>query len=91
MKVLGVSEGYAVGTDEGYTNRSYLSQIIALDIGQYSPIPIIIGLILSFIARSEKLSKTSKSILYFGILFFGLYTMERAVEPLRDDSRFCIG
>jgi phosphate:Na+ symporter len=26
--------------------------------------------------------------MYFGILFFGLYTMERAVEPLRDDSRF---
>jgi phosphate:Na+ symporter len=67
---------------------TFSSQIIALDIGQYSPIPIVVGLILSFIARSEKLSKTGKSILYFGILFFGLYTMERAVEPLRDDKRF---
>ena len=78
---LGIVMGANIGT-------TFSSQIIALDIGQYSPIPIVGGLILSFIARSEKLSKTGKSILYFGILFFGLYTMERAVEPLRDDTRF---
>lgn len=78
---LGIVMGANIGT-------TFSSQIIALDIGQYSPIPIVAGLILSFIARSERLSKTGKSILYFGILFFGLYTMERAVEPLRDDSRF---
>lgn len=78
---LGIVMGANIGT-------TFSSQIIALDIGQYSPIPIVVGLLLSFIARSEKLSKTGKSILYFGILFFGLYTMERAVEPLRDDKRF---
>lgn len=78
---LGIVLGANIGT-------TFSSQIIALDIGQYSPVPILIGLILSFVARSESLSKTGKSILYFGILFFGLYTMERAVEPLRDDSRF---
>jgi phosphate:Na+ symporter len=78
---LGIVMGANIGT-------TFSSQIIALDIGQYSPIPIFAGLVLSFIARSEKLSKTGKCILYFGILFFGLYTMERAVEPLRDDSRF---
>jgi phosphate:Na+ symporter len=80
-QALGIVMGANIGT-------TFSSQIIALDIGRYSPIPIIIGLVLSFIARSENLSKTGKSILYFGILFFGLYTMERAVEPLRDDSRF---
>lgn len=78
---LGIVMGANIGT-------TFSSQIIALDVGQYSPIPIFAGLILSFVARSEKLSKTGKSILYFGILFFGLYTMERAVEPLRDDNRF---
>lgn len=79
------SLGLVMGANIGTT---FSSQLIALDIGQYSPIPIIIGLILSFVTRSENLSKTGKSILYFGILFFGLYTMERAVEPLRDDKRF---
>jgi phosphate:Na+ symporter len=78
---LGVVMGANIGT-------TFSSQLIALDIGQYSPIPIVLGLILSFVARSETLTKTGKSILYFGILFFGLYTMERAVEPLRNDSRF---
>lgn len=79
------SLGLVMGANIGTT---FSSQIIALDIGQYSPIPIIVGLALSFIARSEKVSRTGKSILYFGILFFGLYTMERAVEPLQDNSRF---
>lgn len=78
---LGIVLGANIGT-------TFSSQIIALDIGQYSPIPIIIGLILTFISRSENLSKVGKSVLYFGILFFGLYTMERAVEPLRDHNRF---
>ena len=63
-------------------------KIIALDIGQYSPIPIFIGLVLSFFAKGEKLSSTAKVIMYFGILFFGLYTMERAVEPLKDHHQF---
>jgi phosphate:Na+ symporter len=80
-QALGIVMGANIGT-------TVSSQIIALDIGRYSPIPIMIGLILSFISRKESISKTGKSILYFGILFFGLYTMERAVEPLRNDSRF---
>ena len=80
-QALGIVMGANIGT-------TFSSQIIALDIGKYSPIPIFIGLILSFITREETISKTGRSILYFGILFFGLYTMERAVEPLRNDSRF---
>ncbi len=79
------SMGIILGANIGTT---FSSQLIALNIGQYSPIPIFIGLLLSFLARSEKLTNTGKSILYFGILFFGLYTMERAVEPLRNNSKF---
>jgi phosphate:Na+ symporter len=79
------SLGLVMGANIGTT---FSSQIIALNIGQYSPIPIIVGLVLSFVARSESLTKTGKSILYFGILFFGLYTMERAVEPLENNNKF---
>lgn len=78
---LGVVMGANIGT-------TFSSQLIALDIGQYSPIPIFLGLIFSFFAKSEKVSSTGRVILYFGILFFGLYTMERAVEPLRDHEKF---
>jgi len=79
------SMGIVLGANIGTT---FSSQLIALNIGQYSPVPIILGLVLSFVSRSENISKTGKSILYFGILFFGLYTMERAVEPLKEDARF---
>jgi phosphate:Na+ symporter len=78
---LGIVMGANIGT-------TFSSQLIALDIGQYSPIPIFLGLVFSFFAKSEKISKIARVVLYFGILFFGLYTMERAVEPLKDHEKF---
>lgn len=78
---LGIVMGANIGT-------TFSSQIIAMDIGQYSPIPIFLGLIFSFFSTSEKISQTGRVVLYFGILFFGLYTMERAVEPLKDHPGF---
>jgi phosphate:Na+ symporter len=79
------SMGIVMGANIGTT---FSSQLIALDIGQYSPIPIFLGLLFSLFSKSEKISKTGKVVLYFGILFFGLYTMERAVEPLKDNPAF---
>ena len=67
---------------------TFSSQIIALDIGKFSPIPIFLGLLLIFFAKSDWVSRTGRVMIYFGILFFGLYTMERAVEPLRDHPQF---
>lgn len=78
---LGIVMGANIGT-------TFSSQLIAMDIGQYSPIPIFLGLIFSFFAKSEKISQTGQVVLFFGILFFGLYTMERAVEPLREHADF---
>jgi phosphate:Na+ symporter len=79
------SMGIVMGANIGTT---FSSQLIALDIGQYSPIPIFLGLLLSLFAKSKRISETGRVVLYFGILFFGLYTMERAVEPLRDHPGF---
>ncbi|MEJ7558456.1 MAG: Na/Pi symporter [Pedobacter sp.] len=79
------SMGIVMGANIGTT---FSSQLIALDIGQYSPIPIFLGLVLSLFSKSERISKAGKVVLFFGILFFGLYTMERAVEPLKDDPAF---
>lgn len=78
---LGIVMGANIGT-------TFSSQLIALNIGQYSPIPIFLGLIFSFFAKNEKISNYSRVVLFFGILFFGLYTMERAVEPLKDHAKF---
>jgi len=80
-QAIGIVLGANIGT-------TFSSQIIALDVGKFSPIPIFLGMLLLFFSKTEWISKTGKVIIYFGILFFGLYTMERAVEPLRDDPRF---
>jgi len=80
---LGIVMGANIGT-------TFSSQLIAMDIGQYSPIPIFLGLIFSIFTKSEKISQSARVVLFFGILFFGLYTMERAVEPLREHADFLV-
>jgi phosphate:Na+ symporter len=64
-QAMGIVLGANIGT-------TVSSQIIAMDIGKYSPVFLFIGFVLLFIAKSEKISNIGKSILYFGVLFFGL-------------------
>jgi phosphate:Na+ symporter len=80
-QAMGIVMGANIGT-------TFSSQLIAMDIGKYSPIAIVVGVMLGLFAHNKKLSQTAKALIYFGILFFGLYTMERSVEPLRDSGTF---
>lgn len=80
-QAMGIVLGANIGT-------TVSSQIIAMDVGKYSPIFLLVGFILFFVARTEKVSNIGKVILYFGVLFFGLFTMENAVEPLKDEAFF---
>lgn len=80
-QAMGIVLGANVGT-------TISSQIIAMDIGKYSPFLLLIGFLLLFISKSEKVNNTGKIILYFGVLFFGLFTMENAVEPLKNEPYF---
>lgn len=80
-QAMGIVLGANIGT-------TVSSQIIAMDFGKYSPIFLLIGFILLLIAKTEKSSNVGKAVLYFGILFFGLFTMENAVEPLKDEAFF---
>ena len=82
-QAMGIVLGANIGT-------TFSSQIIAMDIGKYSPILLVVGFALILLSRSERIGNTGKVILYFGILFFGLFTMEKAVEPLKDDPAFAI-
>ncbi len=79
------SMGIVLGANIGTT---FSSQIIAMDIGKYSPILLLLGFILLFISKSKRVNNIGKVILYFGVLFFGLFTMENAVEPLKDEPFF---
>lgn len=80
-QAMGIVLGANIGT-------TVSSQIIAMDFGKYSPIFLLIGFVLLIAAKSEKVNNAGKVILYFGVLFFGLFTMENAVEPLKDEPFF---
>lgn len=80
-QAMGIVLGANIGT-------TISSQIIAMDIGKYSPVLLLLGFLLLFISKSEKINNIGKVVLYFGVLFFGLFTMENAVEPLKDEAFF---
>ena len=80
-QAMGIVLGANIGT-------TISSQIIAMDIAKFSPLLLLIGFVLLLIAKSETMSNTGKVILYFGVLFFGLFTMENAVEPLKNEVFF---
>lgn len=76
-QAMGIVLGANIGT-------TVSSQIIAMDISKYSPILLLFGFLLLFASKSERINKIGKVVLYFGVLFFGLFTMENAVEPLKN-------
>ncbi len=80
-QAMGIVLGANIGT-------TISSQIIAMDIGKYSPLFLLTGFSVLMLAKSERAGNTGKAILYFGILFFGLFTIENAVEPLREEAAF---
>lgn len=80
-QAVGIIMGANIGT-------TFSSQIIAMDVGKYSIIPLFIGLILELFSRKEKAKRLGNILLYFGMLFFGLYIMEESVIPLKDSDLF---
>nr|WP_299346162.1 Na/Pi symporter [Allomuricauda sp.] len=80
-QAIGIIMGANIGT-------TFSSQLIALDIGKYAYIPLVIGLVIGFFAKKETTKKYGNALFYFGMLFFGLFIMEQSVLPLRDSELF---
>ena len=53
-----------------------------------APIVIIVGIILFMTARKSRQKEFSQTLIGFGILFTGMFTMEGAVAPLKDLPAF---
>lgn len=81
MQSLGVIMGANIGT-------TISSQIIALQINEYSPIALAIGFGLWFIGKSKRLKRVGLIVFGIGLVFFGLETMSKAVEPLQGYQPF---
>jgi phosphate:Na+ symporter len=80
-QAMGVVMGANIGT-------TFSSQIFALDVGEYAAIPILVGFVLMFFFKRNFYINLGKVIFSFGLLFFGLFTMEEAVEPLKASNYF---
>lgn len=80
-QTIGVILGAGIGT-------TITVQLIAFKITDYSLLIIGIGFILNFLFSSSKVKSIGKSILGFGILFFGMYTMSESMYPLRSYNPF---
>ena len=80
-QAMGIVLGANIGT-------TVSSQIISLNIGKYSPILLVVGFLLILFSKKKQFQNIGKVILYFGLLFFGLYTIENAVEPLKNELFF---
>ena len=80
-QTIGVILGAGIGT-------TITVQLIAFKITDYSLLIIGLGFILNFLFSSTKVKNIGKSILGFGILFFGMQIMSDSMYPLRSFSPF---
>lgn len=74
--------GIVLGANIGTTMNS---QLIALNLGQYAPLLMLVGFLMAFLRLPEPYQRGGKVVLYLGMLFFGLFTIEKAVEPIREE------
>lgn len=80
-QAMAIVLGANVGTTAG-------SQIIALDVARFSPVLMVTGMIMRWVKKRNSLQGLGEIVFYVGLLFFGLFTMEYAVEPLKSKSFF---
>ena len=77
MEAYGVVMGANIGT-------TLSSQLIALNVMEYSPVFLAVGLIIMMAAKKPIAKKAGHLIFAAGLVFFGLFFMDSAVEPLKD-------
>ncbi len=81
VQSIGVILGANIGT-------TVTAQLIAFKITKYALPAIGIGAGLKLFSRSRKWTYIGEILLGFGILFFGLSTMEHAFDPLKTSQEF---
>ncbi|WP_193196138.1 Na/Pi cotransporter family protein [Nostoc sp. MG11] len=81
VESLGVVLGSNIGTTIG-------AQIVAFKISEYAPIAMFLGFLLIFFGKQERWKQIGLITLGVGLLFFGLETIENAMEPFKDYKPF---
>jgi phosphate:Na+ symporter len=81
VQSLGVVLGSNIGTAIG-------AQIISLDIKNYVPLLMFVGLLGMFLGRSKTQKTIGLILLGFGLMFYGLEAIDDAMRPFRDYDPF---
>ncbi|MBD0302938.1 MAG: Na/Pi cotransporter family protein [Tolypothrix sp. T3-bin4] len=81
VQSLGVVLGSNIGTTIG-------AQIVAFKINEYAPIAMFAGFLLIFLGKTERWKQIGLIVLGIGLLFFGLDTIEKAMEPFKEYQPF---
>ncbi|MBC8366062.1 Na/Pi cotransporter family protein [bacterium] len=77
--------GVILGADIGTT---ITAQLIAFKLTDYALLIIAVGFALRYLTKKIRLKQLGDAMLGFGILFFGLSIMGKAMEPLRSYKPF---
>ncbi len=77
--------GVILGADIGTT---ITAQLIAFKLTDYALLIIAAGFMLRYLGKRDRLRQLGDALLGFGILFFGLSVMGKAMEPLRSYKPF---
>ena len=80
-QAIGVLLGINVGT-------TLSAQLIAFRIDAYSPIFILVGIVMSLLIKKRSIQNIGNVILGFGVLFFSITIMSDAVKVFRDHQGF---
>ncbi len=81
VQTLGVILGADIGT-------TITAQLIAFKLTDYALLIIAMGFLLRYLGKRDRLKQLGDALLGFGILFFGLSVMGKAMEPLRSYKPF---
>jgi len=79
-QAMGIIMGANVGT-------TFSSQLIAFQINKYGVIVLAIGFFIWLFYKSSKIKTIGKVIMYFGLLFFGLFIMENSLSPFKNSTQ----
>lgn len=85
IMTLNQAVGVIMGANIGTTMTSF---IIALNLGQYSPILVGVGTVFYLIGKTKSTKSLGESFLGFGLLFLGIMMLEQGLKPLSDNQMF---
>lgn len=64
------------------------AQLIAFKVGDYAWIFVVVGFVLFFFVKKEKVQNIGETIFAFGLLFVGINTMAETMKPLAQTEAF---